>query len=145
MRTTNYTETEISLLKLSELAEVHNAHAKAVGVPFVKRFGGKQVAVRRTWAVVELAQERAGKVKPSSTSRALTLIQASEVPVGRKGMIQIIYSIAKRDGVLTREELIARVLSEYTPPRSTSYDRAFVMGYIAHAIREGFLEVTSHG
>ncbi|WP_447734775.1 hypothetical protein [Rhodanobacter soli] len=146
------TETELNQMTSGELVALHNKHAKAAGVPSVKRFATKASAIRRTWAVVELVQKRAAKkTTPAPASKVVTkvapakahedkILCAGAPPEGRPGIIHAIHSIAAKARILAREELVAKALAEFTPPRSQCYDRAYVLGYIAYGLRQGYLK-----
>jgi|SRR6185312_292973 len=145
------TETELNQMTSGELVALHNKHAKAAGVPSVKRFATKASAIRRTWAVVELVQERAAKTTPAPASKVAAKVApakaredkticAGTLPEGRPGIIHAIHNIAAKAGMLAREELVAKALAEFTPPRSQCYDRTYVLGYIAYGLRQGYLK-----
>lgn len=58
-------------------------------------------------------------------------------------VIFAVYSAAlalSKDGTEpTRNAVIEKVLAEYEPPRSRSYNREYLVGYISHGISKGYL------
>lgn len=145
MQTQALTEADLSQMTSGELVALHNRLAKPAGIPPVKRFATKPSAVRRVWALIELEQERApANPEPTPASKATgkaddKTIRAGEAPDGRACISHGIHEIANRSGPIAREELIQKVLTEYKPPRTQRFDRAYVLGYIAYGLRQGYL------
>lgn len=140
MNVQTMTEADLEAMTTTQLAAVHNKLAKRARMPLVKRFATKGTAIRRTWALVELAQERAtAKAPPQPAAAQGKQIKAGTTPATKSPICHVLHGIAAKAGTIDREQLIARTLAEYTPPRSATYNRAFVLGYIAYGLRDGFL------
>lgn len=148
MNVQTITEADLDAMTTAQLAVLHNKLAKPARMPLVKRFATKGTAIRRTWALVELAQERAAKAQPKPTTAKAPpqpataqgkQIKAGTTPATKSPICHVLHAIATQAGSIDREQLIARTLAEYTPPRSATYNREFVLGYIAYGLRDGFL------
>lgn len=151
------TETKLTKMTGAELVDTYNELAALLGKKAVKRFATKADALRRTGELAREAgalgtSDHAGTPKataPEATpapekkapeeGAAKVLTAGDAAAAGRSGIALALHAIATESGPLDREELVARTLAEYRPPRSTRYDRAFVLGYVAHGLRVGFL------
>lgn len=125
-----------------------------------KRFSSMKNGVDRTWALLEAkgkpaeaaptapaaaskpAPAPAKATKPAAAPAGKTphYIAAGVAPEGRPGVNHAIHAIAAKAGTTEREELVSKILTDYTPPRSRAYDRNYVMAYIAHGIAKGYLK-----
>lgn len=149
---TAYTIESLESLKGSELVALHNELAKVVDESPVKRFADKKSAIKRTWKLLEAlpapAQDKEIKVSnetettPKAEPKAKRVISYSrgEAPATKSYFINAVYGLVE-EGV-EREALVERVMEEVAPPRSTEYDRNFVLGYLAHMVQQGWLVKT---
>lgn len=166
-----YTKKSLFNLGGKDLVALHNAAAKKVGKAETKRFSSIAAGVDRTWSLLtEAGTEVAAKALPAQPAASMgtvtaakasskkpakakkvaaakdpkediTLEAATKPASVRPGLNDAIYAVAKAAGPTKREALITKVLAEVTPPRSQHYEREFVLGYLAHGVRQGYLKV----
>jgi len=154
-----YTQKSLYDLRGPEIVALYNQMADKP----TKRFSSMKNGVDRTWALLEAkgkpaeaaapvaskpapapapAAAKAKATKPATTpaSKAPHYIAAGVAPEGRPGVNHAIHAIAAKSGPTEREELVTKILADYTPPRSGAYDRNYVMAYIAHGLVKGYLK-----
>lgn len=165
-----YTNKSLFTLGGKELVALHNAAAKKLGKTETKRFSSIATGVERTWSLLTEAGTEVAKSLPAQPAASMgtvtaatasskkpakakkvaapkdpkediTLEAATKPNSKRPGLNDAIYAVAKAAGPTKREALIDKVLAEVTSPRSQFYNREFVLGYLAHGVRQGYLKV----
>lgn len=150
----NPTKEELEQLSLDTLLKIYNEKAKALGLAPVGAWSSKETAVKRTLGVIKEAaavtrEKETPSPKPTPAPKAQATrrtppeakVIAGSAPGERQTVLFNLHSLASSRKTWGREDLVTAFLEKYTPPRSGSYNRTYVMGYVAHALKAGILVV----
>lgn len=165
---TDYTKSTLGKMSGKDLVKFHNDLAAKAGKSPTNRFATIGAGLTRTWALLEqlgddakpapagpsASMGSATAAKPAKAKKAPkaakvaepkaddVILEAAKKPASvRPGLNDAIYDVAKAAGPTKREDLVAKILAEVTPPRSQYYNREYVLGYLAHGVRQGYLKV----
>lgn len=85
---------------------------------------------------------KAAKAETETEEKPDVILAAAARPEStRPGLTTEIYEIVKAVGPAPREQLVETILEKVSPPRSKQFNRNYVLGYLAHGVRQGYLAV----
>jgi hypothetical protein len=154
----SYSQQTLSGLATGSLVNLHNALARELGLPEVKRFSSKPVAVKRTWALLEKLPAPVQKAKTKRTPKAkakkaaqpaprAVFLSPVAAPKEAGGINADLFALVSSMGRTEREVLVDAALKALSPPRSRCFNRDFVLGYLAYGVNRGYYrkEVSEKG
>lgn len=156
---TNYTEAQISSMKLAEIVALYNELAATIGAKPVNRFSSKTAAASRFLALQEQAGqthqyqleevELAAEVEPAAEDKTeeptkdQQVVSIANKPNFRKGSIgEMMFGHIECNEGITLQELVDYMVTNYKKPRADSeVDAAFITSTIRYFVRKGALEI----
>lgn len=150
---TNYTETQISSMKLAEIVALYNELAATIDAKPVNRFSSKAAAASRFLALQEQVGqthqchleevEPADEDKTEEPTKDQQVVSIANKPNFRKGSIgEMMFDHITANEGISFQALIDYMVANYKKPRADSeVDAAFIVSTIRYFVRKDALEI----